>query len=57
MKNQPESEEHNAELPHDRQPPMPELQQTDFHVGEVATDYPVCLEEFVVGESLVKLPT
>nr|POF11806.1 hypothetical protein CFP56_47385 [Quercus suber] len=47
MKNQPEPEEHNVELPHDRQPPMSELPQTDFHAGEVATDCPVCLEEFV----------
>nr|POF11807.1 ring-h2 finger protein atl54 [Quercus suber] len=57
MKNQPEPEEHNVELPHDRQPPMSELPQTDFHAGEVATDCPVCLEEFVEGKSLVKLPT
>ena len=57
IKNQPEPEEHNAELPHDPQPPMPELPQTDFHAGEAATDCPVCLEEFVEGESLVKLPT
>ena len=57
MMNQPEPEEHNAELPHDHQPPLPELPQRDFHAGEAATDCPVCLEEFVEGESLVKLPT
>ena len=57
IKNQPEPEEHNAELPHDHQPPLPELPQRDFHAGEAATDCPVCLEEFVEGESLVELPT
>ncbi|XP_050264269.1 uncharacterized protein LOC126708523 [Quercus robur] len=57
MMNQPEPEEHNAELPHDHQPPLPELPQRDFHAGEAATDCPVCLEEFVEGESLVELPT
>ena len=59
MKNQPEPEEHNAELPHDHQlyAPMPELPQREFHAGEAATDCPVCLEEFVEGESLVELPT
>ncbi|XP_065638288.1 RING-H2 finger protein ATL74 [Quercus suber] len=61
MKNQPELEEHNAELPHnhDHQPhaPMPELPQREFHAGEATTDCPVCLEELVEGESLVELPT
>ncbi|KAK7829834.1 e3 ubiquitin-protein ligase atl15 [Quercus suber] len=57
MKNQQEPEEHNAELPQDHQPPMPELPQRDFHAGEAATDCPVCLEEFVESESLVELPT
>ena len=57
MKNHLESEDHNAKLPHDRQPRMPELPQTEFHVDEAATDCPICLEEFVEGESLVKRPT
>ena len=57
MKNQPELVEHNAELPHDCQPLMPDLPQTDFHVSEDATDCPVWLEEFLEGENLVKHPT
>ncbi|KAL4601906.1 hypothetical protein ACB092_10G016000 [Castanea dentata] len=59
MKNQPEQEEHNVELPQDQQPhaPMTELPRREFHAGEAATDCPVCLEEFVEGESLVELPT
>ena len=59
MKNQPEPEEHNAELPYDHQlyAHMPELPQRELHAGEAATDCPVCLEEFVEGESLVELPT
>ena len=36
---------------------MLELPQRDFHASEAATDCPVCLEEFVEGESFVELPT
>ncbi|KAF3946219.1 hypothetical protein CMV_027489 [Castanea mollissima] len=47
-------EEHNnAELSHDHEPhaTMRELPQIDFHASEAATDCPVCLKEFVEGES------